>query len=120
MIELIDDLPDHVVGLTATGQVSGEDYQDVLIPAVERKLEKFAQIDLLYHLDADFKRFTTTALWDDAKVGLHHLNRFKRVAVVSDVGWINNMAKGIGLVAPAEIRVFPSAELAAARTWISD
>jgi hypothetical protein len=120
MIELIEGLPDHVVAFTASGQVSGDDYQNVLIPAVEQKFGKYERIRLLYHLGTDFKKFTTTALWDDTKIGLHHLTGFERVAIVSDIDWINNMAKGVALVIPTELRVFKHGELDDAKAWISE
>ena len=39
MIELIPNMPDNVVGLKAIGKVTGEDYQNVVIPAVEAALK---------------------------------------------------------------------------------
>jgi len=120
MIELIPDLPTNVVAFTATGQVTGDDYEKVLVPAVEEKLREHEKIRILYHLGPDFKKFTTTALWDDAKVGLHHLTDFERIAVVSDLTWIQTLVKGIGLAMPGQVRTFANSELDAARDWISD
>ena len=120
MIELIPDMPPNVVAFTATGQVTGEDYEDIIIPLVDEKIDQHDKIRLLYHLGPDFKKFTTTALWDDAKIGFHHLRGFERVAVVSDVGWIVTMAKGIGLTMPMEIRTFSNDELGEAKAWVSE
>jgi len=120
MIELIPDMPPNVVAFTATGQVTGEDYEDIIIPLVDEKIDQHDKIRLLYHLGPDFKKFTTTALWDDAKIGFHHLRGFERVAVVSDVGWILTMAKGIGLTMPMEIRTFSNDELGEAKAWVSE
>ena len=36
MLELIEDLPDGVVGLTAIGEVTAEDYETVAMPAIDR------------------------------------------------------------------------------------
>jgi len=119
MIKLMPDLPANVVAFTATGQVTGDDYKRVLVPAVEEKLREHDKIRILYHLGPDFKKFTTTALWDDAKVGMHHLTDFERIAVVSDVTWIQTMVKGIGLTMPGRIRTFANEELDEARDWIS-
>lgn len=119
MIKLLPDLPDNVVGLTATGQVTGEDYARVLVPEIEKKLETFDKIRLLYHLGPEFGKFTTTALWDDVRVGFHHLTDFERLAVVTDVGWIVAMVKSIGLAIPCEVRTFADSELNSAREWIS-
>lgn len=119
MIELLEGLPDNVVALSASGQVTGEDYEAVLIPAVEMKFKDHKKIRLLYHIGADFKKFTTTAMWDDAKVGMYHLTGFERIAVVTDVQWIKTMAKAIGLAMPGELRTFGDADLEQAKSWIS-
>lgn len=120
MIELITNLPVNVVALTASGQVTADDYENVIIPLVDDKLAQFEKIRLLYHLGPNFKRFTTTALWDDAKIGFHHLSNFERVAVVSDVSWIRTMIKGIGRTMPGEIRTFANDELDQAMKWVSE
>jgi hypothetical protein len=120
VIKLIPDLPPNVVAFTASGQVTGEDYENIIIPLVDEKIEQHEKIRLLYHLGPEFKKFTTTALWDDAKIGFHHLNGFERVAVVSDVGWILTMARGIGLTMPVKVRTFSNDELDEAKTWLSE
>ncbi len=38
MMELLDDLPDHVAGVRAIGEVDDDDYEDVLVPAIEDRL----------------------------------------------------------------------------------
>ena len=119
MLHRIDGLPEHVLGFRAEGRVTGEDYQDVLEPALDDALTRHAQIDFLYHLGPDFKRFTTTALWDDARLGLHHLKDFRRVAVVTDIGWIATAVHGADPLTRVELRAFENAELAAAQNWLS-
>ena len=120
MIELLQNMSSNVVAVSASGQVTGEDYETVLVPAIEKPLATHEKIRLLYQLGPEFKKITTTALWDDAKVGFHHLTDFERVAVVSDVGWIVTMVKGIGLTLPCELRVFGNNELEQATLWINE
>jgi hypothetical protein len=38
------ELPDNVLGVSAEGQISGADYETVLIPAVESKLKSHDKI----------------------------------------------------------------------------
>ena len=118
MIDLMDDLPETVLGFTARGKVTGEDYETVLIPAVEAKLERQPKVRLLYHLGSQFEGFEAEALWDDAKVGLHHMNDWERIAVVSDTGWIRGAVKVFGFAMPGRIRTFADSELADAKAWI--
>ena len=120
MIVLLDKFPDNVVAVRAQGLVTGEDYAATLVPAVERKARAHDKVRLLYQIGPDFKRFTTTALWEDAKVGFHHLDSFERIAVVTDVGWIGKLAEGISLASSGRLQVFPLADIENATAWISE
>lgn len=113
-------MPPDVVAVVASGQVTGDDYETVLVPAIEERLKTHEKIRLLYQFGPEFKKFTTTALWDDAKVGFHHLTDFERIAVVADVGWIITMIKGIARTMPCDIRTFANHELDQASHWICE
>ena len=67
MIELLEGFPAPVLAVSARDRVTAEDYREILTPAVEALLTSHEKIRLLYHLGPEFKRFTTTALWDDAR-----------------------------------------------------
>ena len=120
MLRRIEGLPDNVLGFEAAGDVTGEDYERVLIPAVEAALAQQKSIRFLYHIGSEFTSFDVKALWDDAKVGLSHLTAWERVAVVTEVGWIRTAVKAFGFVMPGEVRVFGNGELAQAKAWLSE
>ncbi|MDJ0928186.1 MAG: STAS/SEC14 domain-containing protein [Gammaproteobacteria bacterium] len=118
MIRILTDLPDKVLGLSARGRVTAEDYAQTITPALEDRLTRHEKVRLLYHLGPDFERFTTTALWDDARLGMHHLRDFDRIAVVTDVGWIRGMVRALKPLA-GDIRLFANTDLDQARDWVS-
>lgn len=120
MIEVMTDLPDRILGLKASGEVTAEDYRSVLIPAIEARLSQHRKVRLLYVLGDDFKGYSGGAAWEDAKVGMKHLASFERVAVVTDVDWIEKMLKAFGFAIPGEVRVFDDDDLEDARRWISE
>jgi hypothetical protein len=120
MIEVMTDLPDRVLGLKASGEVTADDYKTVVVPAIEEKLTKHKKVRLLYVIGDEFKGYTGGAAWEDAKVGMKHLTSFERVAVVTDVDWIGNMIKAFGFALPGEVRVFDDDDLGDARQWISE
>lgn len=120
MLERMKGLPENVLGFEARGEVTGTDYESVLIPAVEEMLARRKRFRLLYHLGNEFAGFDAKAVWDDAKVGLQHLTAWERVAVVTDVDWIRTAMKTFGFVMPGHVRVFSNSELAAARKWLSE
>jgi len=120
MIEVMMDLPDRVLGLRASGEVSAQDYKNVVVPAIEAKLTKHKKARLLYVLGDEFDGYTSGAAWEDAKVGMKHLTAFERVAVVTDVDWIEKMVRAFGFAIPGEVRVFDDDDLDEARLWISE
>ncbi len=114
------DLPDNVLGLRATGKVTGADYESTLIPAVEAKLKDHRKIRLVYNLAEGFENFDAAAMWQDAKVGLGHLTNWERIAVVTDVEWCRKMTKAFGFLMPGHVKVFSNDELGAAVEWASE
>lgn len=120
MIERITDLPDQVLGLKASGEVTADDYKKVLVPALEEKLGQHRRVRLLYVIGDGVTGYTGGAAWEDAKVGMKHLTAFERVAVVTDVDWIEKTIRAFGFAMPCEVRVFDDDDLNAARTWISE
>ena len=120
MVEKIPGLPDNVLGFTAKGRVTANDYESVIIPAVEGLFARQAKVRFLYHLGKDFTGFEAAAMWDDAKLGMKHLAGWEKVALVSDTEWIRAAVKIFGLAIPGQVRVFPNRELAAATRWISE
>lgn len=120
MIEQIPDLPDNALGFTATGKVTAEDYESVIIPAVEALFARQPKVRLLYQLGDDFTGFEAAAAWDDTKLGMKHLRGWERIAVVSDVEWIRAGVKIFGLTMPGHVRVFHNSELDDAKHWIAE
>ena len=118
MVEQIPNLPDNVLGFTAKGTVTANDYDSVIIPAVEALFSRQGKVRFLYHLGQDFSGFEAAAMWDDTKLGLKHLGGWERMAVVSDVEWVRAAVKIFGLAIPGHVRVFHNAELAEAIRWV--
>jgi hypothetical protein len=120
MIEHIATDASDIVELRASGEISGRDYQDVVVPAIEEALEKNDKIRLLYHLGDEVEGFSAGAILDDAKVGLRHWAAFERVAVVTDTAWVKNSIALVGFALPCLVQVFPNDELEDARRWLRE
>jgi hypothetical protein len=120
MLERMEGLPENVLGFEARGEVTGADYESVLIPAVDELLARRKSIRFLYHLGNEFAGFDAKAMWDDARVGLRHLAAWERVAVVTDVAWIRTAMKMFAFVMPGQVRIFSNGEMAEARRWLGE
>ena len=119
MIELMSDLPNNVIGFTAHGKVTGDDYENVVIPTIEARLKEHDKLRLIYNCGEEFEGFEAAAMWDDAKVGMKHLTAWEKIAVVTDVDWMRMMTKAFGFAIPAKVRVFENDDLDDARAWAS-
>ena len=121
MLTLIEELPEGVVGIEARGKVTAEDYERVLVPAVEaaRARSGDGRVRLLYVLGHEFPDYTAGAAWEDAKLGLGHLRSWERIAIVGDADWLRHAVAGLGWLMPGEIKVFGLQEVGSAREWVS-
>ena len=119
MIEQLQGFPDNVLAFACHGQVTRGDYLDVLVPAVTRALKTHGKLRLYYETAADFTGFDPGAMWEDFKVGIEHVTRWERVAVVTDVDWIKRSAGFFNLLIPATVNVFATSQAAQARQWLA-
>ncbi len=119
MIEIIEGLPDNVVGLGAKGEVTRKDYLEVVIPAIDKALKRNAKLRLYYDLGSQFTGIDLGAEWEDLKLGIEHLSRWQRAAVVTDVAWIRHLIGAFRFLMPGEMRVFTTVQASEARKWIA-
>lgn len=119
MIEITSGVPGNLVVAVAHGKVTGEDYEKVLVPAIEARLKLHNKIRVLYQIASDFDGYTAEAVWDDAKLGFGHWTAFEKFAVVADVQWITNSVKLFRFIMPCPVKVFSNSELAEARAWVA-
>lgn len=119
MIKILEGLTESVVALAAHGRVTRKDYEDVLIPRVNEALKRPGKIRLYYELGADFSGLEAGAAWEDFKIGLEHLSRWERMAVVTDVGWIRLAVGTFRFLMPGRIRIFGMNQASEARGWVT-
>src|SRR5579862_8666539 len=108
MIEIIKDLPDHVVGIVARGRVTNEECDTVLRPAMERSLKRHAKLRLYYEVGSRFPG----AGWDHLDVAIDHMPQWERVAVVTNTTWVRQMVNALRFLIASEVRVFTTLEAA--------
>jgi hypothetical protein len=118
MIEVIPDLPDGTVGFVAKGSLSSDDYEQVLIPAVDAALASNDKIRMLYVLGHEFDGMSAGAMWDDTRVGFSHITRWEKIAVVTDKDWMRHSVDVFGYLMPGEVKAFTEDDLDAARAWV--
>jgi hypothetical protein len=120
MIRLLSDMPVGVLGVEAVDDVEREDYEHVLLPAVEATLAEHGKIRLVYVLGPEFDDYEGDAVWEDLKLGVRHPASFERIAVVTDAGWARPALKVFSVLWPGKARAFKLAELASAKRWAAE
>ena len=117
MLTLLENLPETVLGVEATGKVTDDDYEQVLVPAVHALRAKHERIRFIYVVGKDFDGWSTGAMWEDAKLGLKDPRAWEKVAVVSDKDWLKHTVKAFGWMIPGEVRSFGLDKLDEAKRW---
>lgn len=121
MIERIEEMPAGTIGLRASGELTREDYVEVLEPALREGVDS-GELRLVFVL-TDFQGLGHGAWVEDMKTGLEAWVRnhsaWKRFALVTDVEWVAKAMRAFAWMAPGEVRVFGIGELDAAREWVA-
>ncbi|KUF10123.1 STAS/SEC14 domain-containing protein [Pseudoponticoccus marisrubri] len=100
-----------------SGRIREDDYEDVLIPALDRAIEEHEHIRVLVIL-ADDAEFSVGAMLDDAEFGLRHWRGFDRAAVVGRNGWMMRLVRGFAPLMPCPVQTFGPDQADEARRWL--
>lgn len=120
MIRLLDGMPAGVLGLEAIDDVEKEDYQNVLVPAVNAAIAEHGEVRVVYVLGPEFDEYEGEAVWEDLKLGVRHPASFERIAIVTDARWAAPAVKVFSVLWPGQARAFPLADLDAAKHWAAE
>ncbi len=119
MIRLLTGFPENVLAVACEGHVTRKDYEDVLIPAMTAALQRHPKLRVYYEVTPQFSGIDAGAVWEDFRIGMEHLSRWERMAVITDVEWIRLAINAFRFLLPGELRVFPVGEIDEARRWIT-
>jgi hypothetical protein len=118
VIKQLDGLPAGVIGFEASGKIAAEDYRDVILPALE-EAAKTGDVRFLIVM-RDFDGITGGGLWQDLKMGIEHLRSWKRIALVTDISWMNHMTDLFGWMTPGETKTFALDQKEQAIQWVTE
>jgi SpoIIAA-like len=118
MIKILEGFPDNVVATSATGHVTREDYDAVLIPHVEITAERHSRIRRYYEISKEFAGMEAGAIWEDFMIAAEYWMQLDRVAVLTDVAWIAREVNALRLLMPFQMHVYQLSERDRARIWI--
>lgn len=118
MILIRSDMPAGTIGFEAIGELTADDYRDVIAPALERALPD-QPLRMLVLLDDRFEKLTPGAAVQDIKLWLEHRGDWVKIAVVTDHEWISRAVEEFSGVVADRLRRFATSELDAAESWVA-
>lgn len=71
----------------------------------------------MYVLGDRFTGYSAGAAWQDTKLGLAHLRAWDRLALVSDLDWVEHLVGLFGWMVPGDVKLFGLTELRQAIDW---
>lgn len=120
MIQHLQDLPLNMVGFKAIGEITEKDFTETVMPKVKALIDKTDKLNYLLVLETSIKNFTVGAWMKDAMMGIKHLTKWNRAAIVSDVEAVRNFTNFFSYLMPGEFKGFEHSELQQAIDWVSE
>jgi hypothetical protein len=120
MLTKIEDVPDYVAAFKATGEVNKNDYENLLIPELDRLDKLHGHIHFLLVLETPVKNFSIGAWAEDAWVGLKHFRGWKKVAIVSDESAVKTFTDRFTFFIPGKTKGFKLSDIEIAKKWVAE
>ncbi len=120
MITLIPDVPENIVAFKASGEVTKDDFDNLVIPHVEALTNTFGELNYLFYIDTDLDNFSAGAWFQDAMLGLKNLIKWNRAAIVTDKKGVQYFTDVFSVVMPGEFKSFAKDNLQNAIFWCAN
>lgn len=120
MFTRIENLPAGAIGFEAVGRITRADRHAVLEPTIESALRHGRQVRLLYVAGSRFAGYEHDTLLDDAIFGTRHFSDFEKIAFLAEDGPHARAVGALEGLMPAELRLFPTDAVDAAKAWLAE
>lgn len=120
MISRIHNLPANMVGFTANGEITENDFNNTVIPDVDELVKRTGKINYMLVLETPLSNFSAGAWIKDAVMGLKHITKWNRAAIVSDNESIRKFTDVFSIFIPGEFRGFEHKDIQSAIYWASE
>lgn len=106
-----------MVGFLATEEVTHEEFDKIVLPAVSEFVQRTDQLNYLFVLCKPLRHITIGDFMNEALVKLNTQNKWNRVAVVTDSDEIVWVTEVFRKVVPGEFKAFTYDNLGQAIRW---
>ena len=119
MLEKIESLPDNMIGFTIHKALSANDYQNVLLPALETPSTKGGGLRLLLVTGADFAGSDVGTAMGGQPFRRSEPLEFKSIAIVSANKGFTQAVQMFGMLFHADVKVFAPDNQNEAISWLA-
>jgi hypothetical protein len=120
MITQLKVVPDNMVAFEASGQVTKEDFETVVMPAVTELVTRTNELNYLMLISTDLSNFTIGAWLQDLLLGIKEITKWNRAAIVTEEAGINTFTNIFSVIVPGEFKGYGKDELAVAINWVAN
>lgn len=118
MIKVIKDAPKNVAAFVASGEVTKEDF-DIVFKHVQKLINQEGELNYLLKLKTDTSNFTVGAWLEDMLLGIKHLTKWNRCAIVSDKKTVHDVTALADKVTIGDFQAFSHKHYEEALNWVS-
>jgi hypothetical protein len=119
MISRLTNVPNNIVAFDASGEVTKEDFDKVVMPAVSELVGRTGELNYLMRISTPLSKFTAGAWFQDLLLGIKELTKWKRAAILSDSDALNKFTNIFSVIVPGEFKGFKKEEMDKAVSWVS-
>jgi len=119
MLRTIENLPSHVTGIHAYGEVTEQQYITLIRNLLDEQVKKTGRINFILILETDIKNFASGMWCGNVRMGLKYFFRWKKIAILSDQRALTGYSDLFRYIIPGKFRNFRLREMSEALIWVS-
>jgi hypothetical protein len=119
MLQLINNLASHVIGLHAFAKVTEMEYKDALITLIENQLINNHHVNFVLVLETDIANFASGIWCGNMQIGLKYFFKWNKVAIVTDQTKVLGYSDLFKYLIPGKFRNFRLDQIDQAIRWVS-
>ena len=113
MITILNDVPDNVAAFNAAGEIKREDFDNLVIPHLKNKAEKYNELNYFLYLSQSLPQTDAGSVLAESLTKINGYLPCQRAAIVCD----DEYASSINTLNSENIRFFAKDDLYSALYW---